>query len=141
MLGNSFRVCVAVLSGSEEAEIGVCARGGWTVHRRGVHHCSDLSLPDGFALGVGLHPGVNTAYQHVWETQMCLPFHLSLGATARFLASEGDETLIWMTRIVSVCLLNKQHPLTLTSLSLTHFLLQCLFFCAYLLVKNACVDE
>lgn len=52
-------VCVPVLSGSEEAENGVCARGSWTVHRRGVHHRSDLSLPNGFALGVGPHPRVN----------------------------------------------------------------------------------
>lgn len=46
-------------SGSEEAQVGVCACGSWTLHRGSVHHSSDLSLPHGFALGVGLHPRVN----------------------------------------------------------------------------------
>lgn len=47
------------MSGSEEAQVGVCTRGSWTLPRGSVHHGSDLPLPHGFALGVGLHPRVN----------------------------------------------------------------------------------
>lgn len=53
-------LCVSVLSGSEETEIGMFACGLWALHSRGLHHSRDLSLPHGLALGVGLHPWVNT---------------------------------------------------------------------------------
>lgn len=52
---------MSVLSGSEETKISVCTRGSWTLHRRGLHRSSDLSLLDGLTLGVGIHPWVNTA--------------------------------------------------------------------------------
>lgn len=52
-------VCVSVVPGSEEAQVGVCTCGSWTLPHGSVHHSSDLSLPHGSALGVGLHPRVN----------------------------------------------------------------------------------
>lgn len=52
---------VSVFSGSEETKGSVSTCGSWALHDRGLHHSSGLSLPPGLALGVGLHPRVNTA--------------------------------------------------------------------------------
>lgn len=57
---NKLLMCVSVFSGSEEAKIRVYTCGSWTLHHRGLYHGSDLSLPNGLALGVGIHPRVNT---------------------------------------------------------------------------------
>lgn len=56
-----------VLSGPEEAEVGVFAGVHGTLYNRGLHHRFGLPLPHGPALGVGLHPWVNTTL--VTDTQ------------------------------------------------------------------------
>lgn len=73
---------MSVLSGSEETERRVYTRGMWALHHRGLHRSSGVSLPHGLALGVGLHPWVNTTlhslplYPHLHfliDIKLCLP--------------------------------------------------------------------
>lgn len=54
-----------VFSGSEETKRCVHTCGSWALHPRDLHHSSDLSLPHGLALGMGLHPWVNTTLLHL----------------------------------------------------------------------------
>lgn len=72
---------VSVSSGAEETKRRVCTCGNRSLLNRGQHHRSGVSLPHGLALGMGLHPWVNTA----------LTLHLSIFFI--LLALETDEPL------------------------------------------------
>ncbi len=61
---------VSVLSGSEETKRRVHTCGNRALHHRDLHHSSDLSLPHGLALGVGLHPWVYTTLPNLSAQQM-----------------------------------------------------------------------
>ena len=91
-------IYVSVLTGSEETESGVFTSGSWALHYRGLHHSAGLPFPHGPALGLGLHPRVNTTPTTLFHLQLrvlhnyklCIFITVCLGQTRN--SEDKDST-------------------------------------------------